>query len=387
MVNQAQRSASETWTAVDVAGMDLPDAAAAVASLLRQRATTMLSGIRRRALRVIVVNVAALSVPLIDKSWQTHHRSRFHGADEDPIAGLDLDVADVAAYYMRYNDVTRDSRSELTSRLASQPRSTFYETLQSALSPRPWDAERLIAGLEVYAGPAQSEVARREVPPELYLTGERLETAAHRPSSGMYYSSVAYERLMKGLLRGKTGGLIPVSEVVEDDAGELTLAPKDRSAFFHVSFSDVGVAIGWSTAASLRVCFDALGGTAASTRPALAADMLEGGTAVEVTQRAEGIEETPFSVAKVGDVNRRIASLDPEGVLAYRVDVGRWSWEWDDFSRPDRPPSYRFGGLTESEEYLESIYPLVGDLGDEWVRANRAELWEQVRDFLGQRRR
>lgn len=175
--------------------------------------------------------------------------------------------------------------------------------------------------------------------------------------------------------------MVPVSEIIEDGGGELTLAPEDRSAFFHVSFSGAGVAVGWSTRAPLRVCFDALG-TAASTQRSLRGDMLERGTAVEVTQRAEGIQEASFSVDDVSDISRHVASLKPEGLIACRVDVGYWSWEWDDLSRPDREPSYRFGGLVDSEKQLQSIYPLIGELGDTWVRANRAELWEQVRDFL-----
>jgi hypothetical protein len=71
----------------------------------------------------------------------------------------------------------------------------------------------------------------------------------------------------------------------------------------------------------------------------------------------------------------------PEQVAAIRLDAGKSSWRWDDFSFEQVANLRCFGGVT-GIALTDALTNVMAKVGNEWVQDNFDELKQRVADFL-----
>ena len=117
---------------------------------------------------------------------------------------------------------------------------------------------------------------------------------------------------------------------------ELTIRQPDGPGFFHVSLGEDGVTLGCSTTGEALPCFYAVRDAAVTDKRLL--DNLAGDAHLTVHLRSsaneEPIRELPAGRHGIGSWLEGVFSDMPEFVAA-RLDVGDWSWQWDNLGTPE----------------------------------------------------
>jgi hypothetical protein len=178
-----------------------------------------------------------------------------------------------------------------------------------------------------------------------------------------------------------------VVETYASTPDELTIRQPDGPGFFHVSLGEDGVTLGCSTAGEALPCFYAVRDAAVTDKRLL--DNLAGDAHLTVHLRSsaneEPIRELPAGRHGIGSWLEGVFSDMPEFVAA-RLDVGDWSWQWDNLGTPEWPWRRAFGGLTDVGNFY-ALSAVIERVGDEWVRGDFQDLLGQATAFLQQQQR
>ena len=136
-----------------------------------------------------------------------------------------------------------------------------------------------------------------------------------------------------------------MTDVVDDGISQLTFLEQDGHSFLHVGVADGDITVGCSTRMSLMDCFAAVGRVASEDEDLFA---VMGGGETEAFVTAQPHDATP-SEADIAlntlhlpngwrhephEFADKLAKVGYDGSFpAVRVDIGKSSWQWDDFSQ------------------------------------------------------
>jgi len=193
---------------------------------------------------------------------------------------------------------------------------------------------------------------------------------------------------MEGLCFNRT-----VTNVIYDGIGQLTFLEQDGHGFLHVGIADGDVTVGCSTGMSLLDCFGAVGRVAAESSD-LVSIMGGGETEVFITTQSPDLAPGELDIYTTAlhlpsgwqfdwyEFADKVAKFGHDGNdPAVRVDIGKSSWQWDDFSGREAPNRRGFGGLLD-QALVYVLTRIVAIVGDDWVQANLQDLSQRINDFI-----